>query len=146
MSKINLCVIATAKYKQFLPQFLESAERFFLKGHDVHYCIFTDFLEEACLFVLEKGIDREVTYYKVEHKPWPHATIKRFHFFLQYKENLPQADYLFYCDVDSRFVAPIGDEILGDLVAVQHCGFVESERGTYETRPQSMAYIPKIRG
>lgn len=146
MSKINLCVIATAKYTDFLPQFLESAAEHFMGGHEVKFCIFTDKVQEVCKIVYPRVWNANNVYiFEIEHKPWPYPTLHRFHFFLEHKSDLPDADYLFYCDVDSRFVAPIGEEILGDLVAVQHCGFI-GERGTYETRPQSMAYIPPHKG
>lgn len=134
--KINLLIVATGKYIQFLPQLLESAEKYFLNGHDVKYCVFTNARQERpthpnCLF------------FEVEHKPWPHATLKRFHFFLEHKDNLPNADYFFYCDVDSRFVAPIGEEILSNRTAVQHCGYVDGKNLPFEDNYRSCAYVQK---
>ena len=40
--KITLLIVCTGKYTQFLPQLLESADKYFLKGHDVKSCVFTD--------------------------------------------------------------------------------------------------------
>lgn len=123
-----------------MPQFLESADKNFLKGQDVTYCIFTDQTDE-CLGIAA-NYERNARIFEVEHKPWPHATLKRFHFFLHHKNNLPDADYLYYCDVDSRFVAPIDEEILGENVAVQHCGYVDGQDLPFENRKESMAYVP----
>ena len=50
-------------------------------------------------------------------------------------------DYLFYCDVDMRFVDNVGDEILAERVGTVHPGYV-GNKGTPETRPESLAYIP----
>jgi hypothetical protein len=54
-------------------------------------------------------------------------------------------DYVYYIDADMRFVAPVGDEIFGQLVAVQHPGFYRGG-GSWETNPKSEAYVkPKDR-
>lgn len=82
--------------------------------------------------------------FHVEHLPWPNSTLKRFHFFNRYKEHVT-GDYVYYIDADTRFVDYVGDEILSDLVAVQHCGYV-GERGFYENRELSMAYIAPDEG
>ena len=49
-------------------------------------------------------------------------------------------DYLYYCDVDMRFVGDVGDEILEERVATQHPGYYE-RRGTPETNPDSLACV-----
>ena len=132
---INLLIICTNRYIKFLPNLLTSAEKHFLKGQDVEYCIFTDKVEEATS--IARPYNAKV--FQVEHKPWPWSTLHRFHFFQQYQNELTGA-YLFYIDADCMFVNEVGDEILSDLVAVQHCGYV-GELGTPETNPKSMAYI-----
>jgi hypothetical protein len=54
-------------------------------------------------------------------------------------------DYVYYIDADMRFVAPVGDEIFGELVGVQHPGFYRGG-GSWETNPKSEAYVfPKDR-
>jgi hypothetical protein len=54
-------------------------------------------------------------------------------------------DYVYYIDADMRFVAPVGKEILGELVGVQHPGFYRGG-GSWETNPKSEAYVfPKDR-
>jgi hypothetical protein len=51
-------------------------------------------------------------------------------------------DYLFYSDIDMKFVDFCGPEILGSRVATQHPGYVGTE-GTPERDSRSKAYIPE---
>lgn len=139
MKKINLFLIATAKYTQYLQPLITSADKFFLPGHEVTYCVFTNDSN------LNITTNREVEYFPVEHKKFPYPSLMRFDFFSRYRVALPLSDYSYYVDVDVLFVDTIGDEIFGDLVAVQHCGFV-GERGTYEERPISTAYVAPHEG
>lgn len=108
----------------------------------MEYCIFTD--KTADVFKENKRHKDKPKIFNVPHLPWPNSTLKRFHFFNENKEYIT-GDYVFYIDADTRLVDYVGDEILSDLVAVQHCGYV-GERGTYETRELSMAYIAPNEG
>lgn len=132
--KVNLLIVATGKYIDFLPALLKSAEEYFLTGCNVSYHIFTD-----------SGYLIRPNIHKVEHKPWPHSTLNRFHFFKQYEKELRDADYLFYIDVDTLLTAAVTEEILSDRTAVQHCGFVNL-RGSYETNPRSTSYVHPSEG
>lgn len=140
---VNLLIVATNQYTQFLEPLLDSAWEYFLRGHDVNFCVFTDKKWEVMGQFSKKQY--KVSVFEVEHKPWPHSTLKRFSFFRQYKGSLPKADFLFYIDADTLITAPITDEILGERTAVQHCGYLQ-ERGTYETRPESTAFIGPTEG
>jgi histo-blood group ABO system transferase len=64
----------------------------------------------------------------------------RYHAYALRRPALMAEDYLFACDADMLFVDTVGDEILGELVATLHPGFVH-QRGSYETNPLSTAYI-----
>jgi histo-blood group ABO system transferase len=134
----NICIlnIATNKYIQFINPLLESIDSNFLCGHNVDALIFTN-------HELEVESDR-IKISKIEHEPWPAPTLKRYHYFLQEKEHILKYDYCFYLDVDMLIVDKVCDEILGDLVATQHPGMwsFESDRFTYERRPQSTAFVP----
>ena len=57
-------------------------------------------------------------------------------------------DYVYYVDVDSRFVRPVGGEIFGDLAATIHFGFFDKPRDafTYECRAASRACVSPARG
>jgi histo-blood group ABO system transferase len=133
MSKIGLLFIATNKYKIFVQQLITSADNFLLKNHDVTYFMFTD--QE-----INVDTNRSLVKIGVEHKPWPWMTLGRYHIFSQSEKYFEDMDYLFYCDVDMKFVDFVGDEVLSDRVATQHPCFV-NQRGTPETNPISTACV-----
>ena len=137
--KIGLLVIATNKYIQFVEPLFTSAQQHFLVNHEVTMFVFTNMALPQ-----RPGIHKIF----LDHLGWPGATLMRYHVFSQHAHELADQDYLFYCDADMRFVAPVGDEILGDLVGTIHPGFYEKPRSmyTYETRPESLAYIPDDQG
>lgn len=149
MASVCLLMIATNKYVKFVKPLWDSATKHFLYGHDVKGLLFSNQSEEE----LAKVVDIEdIKVSHIDHEPWPMMTLKRFHFFLKEKEYLEKNfDYVFYCDVDMLFVADVGDEILptgNNIVATVHPGFFDKPRAlwTYETRPESMAYIPPEQG
>jgi hypothetical protein len=53
-------------------------------------------------------------------------------------------DYVYYIDADMRFVAPVGDEIFGQLVAVQHPGYFRGGGG-WELNRNSNAWMPECK-
>lgn len=122
--KIGLLIIATNRYREFLPSLLSDVRKYFLKNHEVEIFVFSD-----------QPVD-DVTYIYTEHRPWPWMTLGRYALF----KDLPPKDYYFYIDADNRIQNPIGDEILGDRVAAEHFGF-KGGKGTHETNPSSIAYI-----
>lgn len=135
-SNIGLMVAATGKYVLFVPPLMESARKYFCQGHKVTFFVFTDGqLPESsdCVRIEQKRLG------------WPYDTMMRFEMYAKQANILKGMDYLFACDADMLFVDKVGNEILGDLVATQHPGFV-GKRGTYETRPDSLAYIPSSEG
>ena len=62
---------------------------------------------------------------------------------LRAAEELRRCDYVYYVDVDSRFVRPVGAEIFGRLAATIHYGFCDkpAREWTYEYRIDSNAYV-----
>ena len=128
---IGLLITATGKYIQYVDPLIESAEKHFCKEHKVTYFIFTD----SNLPSTENTI-----YLPHNRLGWPFDTMMRFEAYLNERDLLEQQDYLFCCDADMLFVGEVGSEILSDLVATQHPGFV-SKRGSYETDPRSTACI-----
>jgi histo-blood group ABO system transferase len=69
--------------------------------------------------------------------------------FKSIEQDLENYDYVFYSDVDMLFVDQVGEEILGPgLTATIHPGFYNKPREefTYETNPQSYAYIHPDQG
>ena len=136
--KIALLVIATNKYIQFTHPLWESVKKHFLPGHQVDMFIFTNM----------DNIPEGTHKIHQDHHPFPYPTLMRYHIFTKNKENYSDYDAHYYCDADMLFVNTVGDEILGDLVATQHPGFYSFGRKSfsYETRPQSTAYVAPTEG
>jgi hypothetical protein len=131
---IGLLIIATGKYKIFLNDLIKSADEYFLKKHNVEYCIFLD--EKV-----EIETSRKVTQTIIEHKPWPFPTLLRYKHFSDNSNLFENLDYLYYVDSDMIFENVISDEIFGDVVCVAHPWFI-GNRGTPENDKKSLAFIP----
>lgn len=135
---IGLCFIATGKYSVYLPPIVEQAQRLFLADHDLTIFTFGD---------KDHGFQGNVIHAHLDHIDWPFPTLYRYHFMLG-QPRLRDMDYVYYLDVDMEIMRPVGDEILGDLVATIHPGYCEAPRShfTYEPRKRSRAYIPPDQG
>jgi histo-blood group ABO system transferase len=131
--KVGLLIIATNKYIKFLQPLISSADEFFMNGHEITYFIFSN--KE-----IEVSSDNNIVKIDVEHKEWPWMTLGRYKIFSTNSEELSKMDYLYYCDVDMKFLGVVGDEILSDRVATQHPGYYE-RRGSPETNPDSLACV-----
>ncbi len=132
---VGLIVIATGKYHKFIPGLISSADRYFLNNNFlVTYYVFSDGNYDI-------QTDRNVVQIRIDHKPFPYASMDRFKHFTNYANQFSKQDYLYYIDVDCLFVDNVSTEILGNLVGVKHCGYFNS-RGPYEKNPQSVLYVP----
>jgi len=131
--KIGLCIVATGRYDLFAEELIASARPLFCTHHDVTYFVFTD-------GNVTPGKDVVKVYQK--RLGWPYDTLKRFHIYDDHKELLKNMDYLFAIDADMRFVAPIGEEILGNLVGTIHPGYI-TKQVRCERNKKSTAYVPK---
>lgn len=134
--KIGLLLIATGKYYQYVDSLINSAMKHMFKGHSLTFFVFTDKFKlanvtnkQAQVKILEWG-----------HYNWPGATLYRYKAFTQYAEQLSQMDFLYYLDVDMKVLAPVGNEVLSELVGTLHPGYTGT-KGTPETRKTSTAYI-----
>ena len=130
---VGLMVIATNRYIQFVGPLVESARPWFMRGQKVTFFVFTDAAEGPPGTVAIPH----------EHQKWPMPTLLRYRAFVRAKEMLGACDYLYYCDADMRFVAEVGEEALGDLVAVRHPGYFAKARAEfpYEDRAESAACV-----
>lgn len=133
---IGLLIVATGKYIQFVEPLIASARTFFCPDHNVHYYVFTDGTMPT---------DADVTLIYQARLGWPHDTLKRFAMYAQHADLYNHHDYLYALDADMRFVDYVGSEILSDRVATLHPCLV-NQRGTYETRPESTAYVSTHEG
>lgn len=133
---IGLLVVATGKYIQFVPPLIDSAKKHFCTNHDVNFFVFTD---------QELASMKHVTRVEQARMGWPYDTMNRYHVYYKNKELFSSMDYLFALDADMLFVADVGDEILGELVATLHPGFI-GKRGSYETNRKSRAFVRSNEG
>ena len=135
-ANVGLLIVATGKYIQFVPPLIASAKKHFCNNHRVSYFVFTD-----------QPFETSENVYRIEQPRlgWPYDTMQRYHVYYKNKDLFRDQDYLFATDADMLFVGNVGDEILGELVATQHPGFV-GKRGSYETNRRSLAYVAKFEG
>lgn len=133
--KIGLLIIATHKYNRFLAGLISSADTYFMNQpeYEITYFLFTDKQQHI-------RSKRNVVQTFIEHRPFPFASMDRFKNFTTHAEIFKEQDYLFYVDADCLFVDNVSNEILGDLVGVRHCGYI-NKPGTYETNPASLFYV-----
>ncbi|XP_037347298.2 histo-blood group ABO system transferase [Talpa occidentalis] len=146
---IGLTIFAIKKYVVFLKLFLETAEQHFMAGHRVTYYVFTDRPADVPRVPLAPGRRLEVLEVPAS-KRWQDVSMRRMEMISHACEQRfgHEVDYLVCMDVDMRFGARVGTEILAPLFGTLHPGFYGAARGsfTYERRPQSRAYIPKDEG
>jgi glycosyltransferase involved in cell wall biosynthesis len=133
-NKIGLLIIATGKYDQFISQLVESADKYYFNDSrfDVTYFIFTD--KQVSLNTL-----RNYKVINIQHRGFPYASMDRFKHFTNNSEELSKMDYLYYVDVDCKFVDHVSAETLGELVGVRHCGYFNGG-GTFEENKNSVFY------
>ena len=137
MKSIGLLLISTNKYSQFVQPLIDSVNEYFFKDQEVTVYLFTD----KILNIKSGRIGIEQ--YIIEPYKFPFATLYRYKIFSEHTLNI-KTDYVFYSDVDMKFVAPIGEEILpGErhLTVVQHPGYCSGGWGDMETHPLSEAFL-----
>ncbi|KAM4695612.1 histo-blood group ABO system transferase-like [Rhinophrynus dorsalis] len=147
--RIGLTTFAIKKYVLFIKDFLETAEKFFMVGHKVNYYVFTDRANDIPNVTL--GEDRNLIVLKVPaYKRWQDVTMRRMEMIHDnsHERFINEVDYLVCVDVDMRFYASVGVEILDKVFGTLHPGFFGASRQefTYERRPESVACIPVDEG
>lgn len=133
--KIAVCVIATNKYKDFIPQLSRSICKNFLLDHQIEIHLFTDGDFQCVEDDRVKCIP-----HSIESYGWPYATLYRYKIMTSVEYT---TDYIFYLDVDMNINDVIGDEILGELVAVRHPGYYWTGWGSENVDPRSQAFIDR---
>lgn len=139
-SRYKIAVVAITlnpEYWQYIHAMIESARKFFLKGHEVDFILWTDMPSNT-------KIDAKII--PTEPFQWPLPTLYRYHLFLREEELLKEYDFIYYIDADMKFVSRVGDEVLGDLVAAPHPGYYLRREyiPPYEPNQKSKAFIPRL--
>ena len=133
--KIGILNIATNNYKLFLDDLHDSIEEYFLPEYEKKYFVWSD--DSSFNF------KHNVHHIEIQPQGYPGDTLFRYHYFMMAQKELFDCDYIFYLDADMKIVSYIGEEILTDLLGVQHPGFWEESKrsGTPEPRKESTAYV-----
>lgn len=167
--KVAFCWIClNPPYWEYAKDMVSGAKQFFLPGHNVDFFLWSDIPktdEEINDFVIQRKqvaptvneaealayikdlssfIHTNMTVFPTEGVEWPLPTLMRYSLFLQQEEKLKEYDYIFYCDVDMKFVNVVGDEILGKgLTAALHPGYATRKEywPPYEPNKNSASYI-----
>lgn len=129
--RVGLCVMATGKYIQYVQRLLDSADQYFLTGHEVTYFVFTD-----SSFAHAKA---HVIYQ--EQLGWPYDSMMRFHTYLKNAHLFADLDYVYAIDADMGFVGLVDDEILSDRVATVLSVHLFTPQKPYEANTLSTAYV-----
>lgn len=125
--KVSLVTIATGQYKQFVPEFLESARRFI----------------DADVYLLS---DKKITHartkhIRTKHLGFPRMPLLRFETIYQHKDKI-EGDYIYMVDIDAKFKIHVDYKILDERVATLHRNVMRLRKDfNYESRPESAAYI-----
>lgn len=138
--KVAMCFIClNAPYWQFAKDAIEGARAKFLPDHNIDFFLWSDMPEDT---------HYGATVFPTEGVQWPLPTLMRYHLMLQQEEKLKEYDYVFYCDIDMRFLDIVGDEVLADgITAAAHpmYHFRPGLRYPVEPNPLSASYIPMPR-
>jgi histo-blood group ABO system transferase len=132
---VGIIVIATGRYRRFLPQLVESAESH-VSGLERIFALVDDDRSQR--------LSPLVTTLPWDHSPWPLPTLLRYKAIARHSQAMTGIDCLVYVDVDMRFVAPFELPSLNGLFAVQHPGCVDRPRDQlpFERDPLSRAFVP----
>ncbi len=133
-------LIATRKYKRFIPEIVKQIDRHFLPTEDIGIMIFAD---EPMYPQSSKRVT--MTYNRINELAWPYATLYRYKIFNHISEYLKKFSHLLYLDVDMAIEQDIhSEEIFGDgLTVTRHPGFYAlGGWGSHNVHKESKAYIP----
>ncbi|XP_042263023.1 globoside alpha-1,3-N-acetylgalactosaminyltransferase 1-like [Thunnus thynnus] len=148
--RTGLLALVVGTYAQYIRRFLSSAETYFLPGQMVTYYILTDnprSLDPS----IELGPERELKVVPIAELPgWGRLAQRRMTLLADAIRNPigSEVEYIFCADVDQEFVAPVGEEIFGDLVATLHPELYGMPRNAfpYEVEEVSSACVEEDEG
>lgn len=141
---VGVLIICTGRYNIFFEDLYKSCEDLFLKNHKKTYYVFTD----------GELIKRDnVVIFHQDFLGWPYDTMKRFHMFNNYKEQLKKEDYLFFLNANMLIVSNVNEDIIpsdktSHLMGVLHPGFFDRPKHhhIFERNPKSQFYVPHGQG
>uniref|UniRef100_A0A8D3DJL5 Globoside alpha-1,3-N-acetylgalactosaminyltransferase 1-like n=1 Tax=Scophthalmus maximus TaxID=52904 RepID=A0A8D3DJL5_SCOMX len=148
--RTGLVALAVGTYSHFVRRFLSSAETYFLPGQMVTYFILTD-SPHSLDPPIQLGLERQLRVVPVAELPgWDRLAHRRMALLADALRDQisSEVEYIFCADIDQEFVAPVGEEIFGDLVATLHPELYGMPRNTfpYEIEEDSSACVDDDEG
>ncbi|CAN9512440.1 unnamed protein product [Ophioblennius macclurei] len=148
--RTGLLVLVVGTYARYIRRFLSSAEVHFLPGKMVTYYVLTD-SPSSLDPPVELGPDRRLKVVPIAELPgWDRLFYRRMGLLADAIRNPigKEVDYVFCADVDLEFLAPVEEEIFGDLVATLHPELYGMPRSTfpYEEEEASSACVEEDEG
>lgn len=140
--KVAITFIGTGKYLDYLPQYYENIEKYFLPNSEKTILAFTD-------GELNDTPDNLIPYYQ-EHLNWPYITLKRFEIINKARKEIDKNDWVVFIDADAIPVTTITEEEFfpdKPLFGVHHpchaLGMEPHNRppGAYDQTKGSEAYV-----
>ncbi|XP_026163690.1 globoside alpha-1,3-N-acetylgalactosaminyltransferase 1-like isoform X1 [Mastacembelus armatus] len=146
----GLLALVVGTYAKFVQRFLSSAETYFLPGQMVTYYILTD-NPRSLDPPIKLGPKRQLKVVTVAELPgWERLAYRRMVLLADAIRDpiSNEVEYIFCADIDQEFVAPVGEEILGDLVATLHPELYGMPRNAfpYEAEEVSSACVEEDEG
>lgn len=143
--KRAIVTVATGEYKQYVPELVETAQKYF----DCHIYLFTDSPDN---FLLKNEVKiggyQNMTIIKVPHLGWPKTPLLRWEMFDKNKKVFKER-YIFMLDADTRFMRHIynDESVNGYRVGVLHRNITRYRKDfNYESRVKSTAYVKPDEG
>lgn len=158
-------------YWPYAYDMVAGARQFFLPGHSTDFFFWTDIPENIYEVAIKLDLnykakgkiltpeetdilansiatlrqDKNIHLIPTDAVEWPYPTLLRYNLFLQEEHRLKEYDYIFYCDIDMKFVSVVGDEILGSITAAQHPMYALRKEywPPYEPNEQSASHIKR---
>lgn len=148
--RTGLLAIVVGTYAKFIHRFLSSAETYFLPGKMVTYYILTD-NPRSLDPPIQLGPGRQLKVIPVAELPgWNRLAHRRMDLLTEAIRNPIGSEvvYIFCADIDQEFMAPVGEEILGNLVATLHPELYGMPRNAfpYEIEESSSACVQEDEG
>ncbi len=149
-NKIAVLFLCSGTYAVFWEKFHSNFVKNFLCDSEVHYYVFTDADN------INSENDPFVHVCRIKSEGWPMASLKRYHFFMEYEDELRTYDYCFFMNACMLCVNVISEkELLKDknkIIVVEHPGYMnnrmilgraEANRiAPFERNVYSKAYVP----
>lgn len=135
--KIVICLIATKKYSVFVQPLINSIKKYFLLNHRIEIVLFTD---EMYPYTGDERV--MISQDLIVSWAFPTITLKRYEIMTSRDY---QCDYIYYLDVDYLIVSEINEDILGNIVAVQHPGFYNGGGSWCEDKNSNAYTYPENR-